>query len=74
MAVKNFEDQLDEALALLPAVGQWMEFNEYKAKLYSANPQGGQPVFERMLKFDVVQKKLDVDTNGKPIVLLARKP
>lgn len=73
MAGKSFQAQLDDALGQLPAVGQWMEFDEYKSKLYSTNPDGGKAVFTQILKADLVLKKLDVNTEGKPIVLLMRK-
>jgi len=62
-----------EALALLPPVGQSVEFEAYKAKLYAANPEKGRDVFAHLIKKDLLDKKLSRDAAQKIIVLLSRK-
>lgn len=64
---------MSQALDLLPANNGEVEFDAYKAQLYSQLPNNGRDVFAHMIKRDLVQKKLSRDSNGKIIVLLSRK-
>jgi hypothetical protein len=61
------------AVALLPPAGEEVEFDTYKAKLYSEYPDGGRDSFAHMIKRDVVNKKLRKNADGKPVVMLSRK-
>jgi len=72
MAGSSMQQMVESAVQLLPAKGTWMEFDEYKAKLYSANPSNGRDVFAHIIKNDLVLKKLDVNTAGSVVVLLSR--
>lgn len=69
----SMESMTSSAVELLPKVGEWVEFDAYKANLYSANPEKGRDVFAHMIKNDLVLKKLDTNTNGQVVVFLARK-
>jgi len=71
MAV-SLDDLVKRAIELLPATGA-IEFNAYKAKLYAAHPEGGQDAFRRMLTADLVNKSLEQDATGKPVVMLSKK-
>lgn len=73
MASGNLDTMTVEALALLPPAGQKVEFNAYKEKLYTANPNNGRDVFSHMIKKDLIAKTLDRDKDGKIVVMLARK-
>jgi len=68
----NLDDLVKYAIDLLPPTGQ-IEFNAYKAKLYAAQPDNGQEAFRRMLTADLVNKSLEQDAAGKPVVMLSRK-
>lgn len=69
----SLEDVVKAGIELLPPVGQKVEFDEYKAKLYAAYPDGGKDAFARMIKAELVNKELSADANGKMVVLLSRK-
>lgn len=59
MAVKKtLQEQIDAAVALLPPVGQSVEFDAFKAQLYTANPDGGKDAFTYMLKNGLVKTKV----------------
>jgi len=59
MAVKkSLDEQVAEAVELLPPVGEAIEFNEFKAKLYAVNPDGGKDAFTFMLKNGMVKSKV----------------
>jgi len=62
-----------QAIALLPAVGQSVEFEAYKANLYAAIPDNGRDVFAHLIKKDLVGKKLSRDKDGNIVVMLSRK-
>lgn len=69
----NLDMAVVDAIALLPPVGQTVEFNAYKSTLYAANPDGGKDVFARMIKAGLVNKKLSRNSAGEVTVLLSRK-
>jgi len=65
-------DMVAAALELLPKAGEWMEFDDYKANLYNANPSKGRDVFAHIIKNDLALKKLDTNTEGRVVVMLSR--
>lgn len=69
----TLQENINEAVALLPPAGEKVEFDTYKGQLYSANPNTGKDVFTYMLKNDLVKRELSKNADGKPIVLLSRK-
>jgi len=73
MAALNLDQMSEQAVELLPAVGQTMEFDAYKAKLYAQFPESGRDVFSHLIRNDIVAKKLARGADGKPVVLLSRK-
>ena len=73
MAGKTLQDSVDAAVELLPPAGQTVEFNAYKAKLFTADPNNGKDAFAYMLKGDVINKTMGRNAEGKPVVLLSRK-
>jgi hypothetical protein len=73
MASRSQPAYVQSAIELLPAAGQWMDFDEYKAKLYLANPQNGRDVFAHLLKGDLIDKKMQPGKDGKPQVVVGRK-
>ncbi len=72
MASSELQDMVSSAVDLLPKKGEWVEFDEYKADLYAANPSKGRDVFAHLIRRDLVAKKLDTDTNGNVKVFLSR--
>jgi len=70
---ENLDTLVAKAIGLLPSNGSTMEFNAYKAALYSAMPDQGKEAFTRMLTADLVNKSLSRDSNGATVVLLSRK-
>lgn len=70
----SFNDKVKEALALLPPEGQKMEFDEYKAKLYSVNPDTGKDVFTHLIKRDLIGKVLDQREDGSHMLNVFRLP
>lgn len=73
MAGKTLQESIDAAVNLLPPLGQEVEFNAYKAKLYAADPNNGRDAFAHMIKKEVIAKKLGSNEQGKPVVMLSRK-
>jgi len=73
MARENLDALVETAIKLLPADGSQLEFNAYKAKLYSALPDEGKDAFTRMLTANMVNKSLSRDSAGNVVVLLSRK-
>jgi len=71
MPPKEVQAQIDEALELLPPTGE-VEFEAYKAQLYTANPDGGKAVFTHLLLTGKLQKRLQV-AGGAVTVFLSRK-
>lgn len=69
----TLQDAVDVALELLPPVGQKIEFDEFKAKLYADQPDNGRDAFARIIKQDLAVKELSRNADGKIIVLLSRK-
>lgn len=55
---KTLQEQIDAAVELLPPVGESIEFNAFKAKLYAANPDGGKDAFTYMIKNGLVKTKV----------------
>lgn len=47
---KTLQEQIDAAVEMLPPAGQRVEFDEFKAQLYAANPDGGKDALTYMLK------------------------
>lgn len=70
---ENLDTLVAKAISLLPSNGSTMEFNAYKAALYSAMPDQGKEAFTRMLTANLITKSLTRDSNGKTAVLLSRK-
>lgn len=70
---KSLDQMVTEAVAMLPASGQSVEFDTYKANLYAANPNNGRDVFSHLIRQGVVNKKLSRNSNGEMVVLLSRK-
>lgn len=73
MPLNNLDDMVEAAVALLPPTGSKVEFNAYKAQLYTAYPDGGRDAFAHMIKKNVVNKELVSGPDGKPVVMLSRK-
>jgi hypothetical protein len=73
MAGKNMDEVVKSAVALLPPVGQDIEFDEFKAKLYAAEPNNGRDAFALMLKNDLVNKTLKTVGDHQHRVMLSRK-
>ena len=68
----SFNEQLKQAVDLLPPVEKPILFNDYKAQLYDVNPDGGKAVFTHMIKNDLLRKYLDRDTNGNVILVVSK--
>lgn len=68
----SFNDNLKAAIELLPKAGDKVKFDEYKAKLYDAQPDSGQAVFARLIKQDLIGKELADDGTGKPVLMVFR--
>lgn len=74
MPAGDMNDMVQSAIDLLPASGEWVEFDDYKADLYAANVTKGQDVFAHLIKRDLILKKLDTNTEGRVVVMLSRPP
>lgn len=70
---KTLQDSVDAALELLPAVGQKVEFDAFKAQLYTADPDNGRDAFAYMIKQGLMQKKLEHSPEGGMSLMLSRK-
>ncbi|MBI1278192.1 MAG: hypothetical protein GC179_08700 [Anaerolineaceae bacterium] len=46
----SLQEQIEAAVEMLPPAGETILFDEFKAKLYAANPNGGRDAFAFMLK------------------------
>lgn len=68
----SFNEQVKQAIDLLPSADKPMLFNDYKAKLYSVNPDGGKAVFTHMIKNDLLRKSLDRDTSGNVVLNVSK--
>lgn len=68
----NEQEQVDQALTLLPSDGSEVEFDAYKAALYAANPDGGKATFTRILTNKLVNRRLSL-SNGGCAVFLSKK-
>jgi len=68
----SMQEMVNNAIALLPPAGEWVEFDEYKSNLYSSNPQNGRDVFAHLIRRELVLKRLDTNTDGKVVVFLSR--
>lgn len=68
----NEQEQVNQALALLPSDGSEVEFDAYKAALYAANPDGGKVTFTRILTNKLVNRRLTL-ANGGYAVWLSKK-
>lgn len=55
---KTLQEQIDAAVELLPPAGQSIEFDEFKSKLYAANPDGARDAFTYILKNGLVKTKV----------------
>jgi hypothetical protein len=53
--LQTLQESIDAAVELLPPAGQSIEFDEFKAQLYAANPDGGRDAFAYMLKNKLVK-------------------
>lgn len=73
MAGSSSQGNIEDALALLPPAGQEVEFDAYKAQLYTANPDNAKDAFTQMLKRELVNKRLVTKDDGKHVVMLSRK-
>jgi len=58
----GFSEQLQEALDLLPSYDKPESFDDFKARLYAKNPNGGRDVFAHMIKNDMLRKELVRDS------------
>ena len=56
-APKGVQEQIDDALSLLPETGE-IEFDAYKALLQEQNPDGAKDVFSTILKKKMLEKRL----------------
>lgn len=54
---KSLDVQIEEAVAMLPPAGEAIEFDEFKAKLYAANPDA-KDAFSFMLKNNLVKARV----------------
>ena len=72
MAAMNLDQMVDEALDLLPPVGQTVDFDAYKEQLRTAYPDASRDIFAHMLRQNLVGKKLVRGEDGKPRVQLSR--
>jgi hypothetical protein len=68
----SFNDQLKQAVELLPSADKPMIFDDYKAQLYSVNPDGGKAVFTHMIKNDLLRKELARDSSGNVILVVSK--
>ena len=68
----NEQEQVEQALNLLPSDGSEVEFDAYKATLYAANPDGGKATFTRILTNKMVNRRLSL-SNGVYTVFLSKK-
>lgn len=71
MPTLTFDDQVQDALALMPATGE-LEADAYKALLYTANPDGGKAVLTKILTNKLVNRRLEIK-DGAAKVYLSRK-
>jgi len=69
----SMQTMTDSAIDLLPQAGEWVEFDNFKSSLYQSNPEKGRDVFAHIIKNDLVNKKLDTNTDGQVVVFLSRK-
>lgn len=70
---KGMDEMLSEAVEMLPPVGKTVVFDDFKAQLYSANPNNGRDVFSYLIRQGLVQKRLSRNSDGQMVVLLSRK-
>ena len=70
--MKSFNEQLKDAIELLPPGGKQVVFDDYKAQLYAANPDGGKAVFTHMIKNDLLGKELVRDASGNIALVVSR--
>ena len=73
MAVKkSLQEQIDEAVAMLPPKGERVEFDTFKANLYAANPDGGRDAFAYMLKRGLVKTRVTRQADKSMLTTLER--
>lgn len=70
-APKAVQQQIEEALALLPETGE-IEFDAYKALLQAQNPDGAKEVFTQILKKQMLARRL-ITRPLPATVMLSRK-
>lgn len=68
----SLDDIVKAGIAMLPPAGEKMVFDDFKAKLYAAYPDGGRDAFARMIKADLIKKELDKDKDGNHVLLVSR--
>ena len=61
-------DLLAQALALLPASGE-VEFDAYKAQLFTAMPDNAKDVFTYALKNDLLNKRVEISNHVAKVYL-----
>lgn len=68
-----FDGLVKEAVALLPADGGKVVFDDYKANLYAKQPETGRDVFAHMIKADIINKELGRDKDSNVVLYVSRK-